>query len=317
MLHRAYRSIVRRVPAVVKAPLKRAALSITGAARGTPAAVAPQSDQADPPTVEISGRDPSNPTAFASPETLAAIRARLDYDPATLLEMGFARRAIAADRAKALIKDHLKRFGGSGEAIAHGTLDYNLTAFDEGNDPVMERPMLLVNALCSIDRLLHNRARLSVLAIGPRSESEIFGLFAAGFSRETTRGLDLFSYSPFIDVGDMHALPYPDNNFDVVIHSFALSYSKDQQLAAREVIRVGKDRAIVAIGDDYRDRAAVSETRKRIFRDEATYTDSCGHILRLFEGHVGRTFINHEPDPPESTAVISVFELAKTDRPFR
>jgi hypothetical protein len=304
MLHAAYRSIVRRLPISLKAPLKKAALSIVG---GAPSRrLMRLAIRSRGPT------DPTNPTAFAETSTLAAIQERLASYPSTILEMGFARQAIAFDRARNLMKN-LKRYGGAGEAIAHNTLDYNLTAFNPGSAPVMERPMLLVAAICSIDKLLHNRDRFTVLVIGPRSENEIFGLFAAGFSPDKTRGLDLFSYSPFIDVGDMHALPYADDSFDVVIHSFALSYSRDQDLAAREMIRVAKNKAIVAIGDEFKDPSdkVISENRERLFRNEATYVTSCDQVLKLFDGHVRRSFIHHDPDPPESVVVISVFELSK------
>ena len=311
MLHAAYRSIVRRLPISLKAPLKNAALSILGGApnqRLMRRVIGPGGST-----------DPTNPIAFAESSTLAAVQDHLARHPSTLLEMSFARQAIAGDRARNLMKN-LKRFSGPGEAIAHNTLEYNLTAFEPGSAPVMERPMLLVAAVCSIDKLLHNRDRFSVLVIGPRSENEIFGLFAAGFSPEKTRGLDLFSYSPFVDVGDMHALPYADDSFDVIIHSFALSYSRTQDLAAREMIRVAKDRAIIAIGDEYKDEAdkVVSENRKRLFQNEATYTRGCDQILKLFDGHVRRSFIHHDPDPPESIVVMSVFELSKPtdlDRP--
>ena len=40
--------------------------------------------------------------------------------------------------------------------------------------------------------------------IGPRNEAEIFMLWSYGFKLENIVGLDLISYSPLIDLGDMY-----------------------------------------------------------------------------------------------------------------
>jgi SAM-dependent methyltransferase len=145
-------------------------------------------------------------------------------------------------------------------------------------------------------------------AIGPRSEIEIFGLWSAGFSRDRIKGLDLFSYSPFIDVGDMHAMPYPDNSFDVVILSEVLPYSKDQSAAVREVLRLCRNKAVVAVATS----TPGENNGRATFKGEATDNQDTSQILGLFDGHVKTVYFRHEAAPPEIMLVMAVFEIAKS-----
>lgn len=78
----------------------------------------------------------------------------------------------------------------------------------------------------------------SLLVIGPRYEPEILMARGLGWEAKGVRGLDTFSYSPLIDVGDMHHLPYADDSFSSIICSWTLSYSSRPQVAAREMERV-------------------------------------------------------------------------------
>lgn len=80
--------------------------------------------------------------------------------------------------------------------------------------------------------------RESLLVIGPRYEPEL--LMARGLGWERVRGLDTFSYSPSIDVGDMHQLPYEDDEFDSILCAWTLSYSSEPAVAGREIARVLK-----------------------------------------------------------------------------
>src|SRR6266576_2376738 len=43
-----------------------------------------------------------------------------------------------------------------------------------------------------------------ILIIGPRNEDDILNLIGHGFKANNITGLDLISYSPLIEVGDMH-----------------------------------------------------------------------------------------------------------------
>lgn len=76
-------------------------------------------------------------------------------------------------------------------------------------------------------------------------------MIAYGFKKNNIRGLDLISYSPLIDLGDMHAMPYDDSSVDIIIAGWVLAYSEDRQAAAKEIIRVTKDGGIVALGASY------------------------------------------------------------------
>ena len=78
----------------------------------------------------------------------------------------------------------------------------------------------------------------SLLVIGPRYEPEILMARGLGWEATSVRGLDTFSYSPLIDVGDMHQLPYKDESYGAVTCAWTLSYSTAPQRAAKEMMRV-------------------------------------------------------------------------------
>ena len=78
----------------------------------------------------------------------------------------------------------------------------------------------------------------SLLVVGPRYEPELLMARGLGWDPQGIRGLDTFSYSPSIDVGDMHHLPYEDASFASAICAWTLSYSSEPQVAADELQRV-------------------------------------------------------------------------------
>ena len=302
MFRPAYRSIVRRLPISFKAPLKRAVLSIVGKQPVGQISEVPVSEPAVA-AVPAALPDGRNLMDFVRPETMTEILSHIS-NPTVLLQMQFARMVIARDRANALLP-LAKKIDEPIPVVIQNAVGYNLAAAHTA--PMLDRPMICTNILSSIERVGKNRATMDVLSIGPRSEIEIFGLWSAGFSRDRVKGLDLFSYSPFIDVGDMHAMPYADNSFDIVVLSEVLPYSKDQKAAANEVLRVCRDRAIIAVATTYTDE----KNDRTTFNHEGTHNQSVGQILGLFDGCAKTLYFRHEPSPPDVMLVMTVFEIEK------
>lgn len=86
-----------------------------------------------------------------------------------------------------------------------------------------------------------------VLLIGPRNEAEIFTFLGNGFGRKTLFSIDLFSYSPLINIMDMHNLKFADNEFDIVYAGWVISYSENRTKAISEMLRVTRPGGVVGI----------------------------------------------------------------------
>ncbi|OGJ62792.1 hypothetical protein A3C37_04720 [Candidatus Peribacteria bacterium RIFCSPHIGHO2_02_FULL_53_20] len=135
---------------------------------------------------------------------------------------------------------------------------------------------------------LHLSKASPVLSIGPRTEGEILNLMAMGF--HNVRAVDLISYSPWVDLGDMHAMPYKDHEFAIVIMGWVLAYSLTQEKAAQEVIRVTRNGGIIVVGVQYH-----TKTLKQFYKK----LESVQEILALFAPHVDRVLFSQDlPDHP-------------------
>ncbi len=93
-----------------------------------------------------------------------------------------------------------------------------------------------------------NFKNLKVLSVGPRSEGEIFNLFANGFEFKNIVGIDLFSYSPLIKLSDMHDMKVGNDQFDLVLMGWCLAYSNNKKKAIEEAKRVLKKNGMLVIG---------------------------------------------------------------------
>ena len=245
------------------------------------------------------------PLSFPSPLLMTVIWWKLRSDPNCLLQVSEIRQVIAKYRADALIRKGVKKTDASHGAIATNTLEYNLQGAVTAS--ALDRPQIMFGVVCGIERVNRHRASMDVLSVGPRSEIEIFGMLGAGFSMDRIKAVDLFSYSPYVDIGDMHHLPYPDSSFDIIFLGWVLSYSRDQQAVAKEIMRVARDRSIIVLAGDYSD----DSQNRAVFENTTSHMQSVEQLLALFEDSVCNVYFRHDPSPPEIAMVMTVFDINK------
>jgi SAM-dependent methyltransferase len=166
--------------------------------------------------------------------------------------------------------------------------------FKAVKDTAVIRSNQLLRPLSVIEPVYSNPEKLDVLSIGPRTEGEILNLVAHGFSRKKIKALDLFSYSSWIDVGDMHKMPYHDCRFDVLVSGFTLAYSDKPQKAADEMLRVARDGAVMAIGVSFMPESFREKMMEKRGFVIATHLFCIQDILKLFEGHVDQIYFSQD-----------------------
>ena len=142
------------------------------------------------------------------------------------------------------LKDKISTFKNASDRVLTNTISYNLKALNDiTTDFCMQRMKWLIYAVLAIETTAkHSR----ILFIGPRTENEILFLKALGY--ENVNAIDLISYSPYITLGDMHNIPFGDEAFDIIICGWTLPYSKQPSIVAKEIVRVAKKNALIAVG---------------------------------------------------------------------
>lgn len=177
------------------------------------------------------------------------------------------------------------------------------------------KPLSVIETLNSDSKLL---------VIGPRNEGDLLCLMGHGFKKKGLRGLDLITYSPLIEIGDMHEMKYEDNSWDAVICGWTISYSKAPEKFAQEAIRVVKNSGVIAIGVEYSDmnyEDSVKLLGYELETKDQKRVNSVAQILALFEGHVDEVFFNHDAPAkishslkglnPKVSSVVAIFSIKK------
>ncbi len=176
-----------------------------------------------------------------------------------------------------------------------------------------ERPDLLLRLLSTIDRLSPDNDR--ILFVGPRAESELLIARSYGFRKQNIRGLDLISYSPQVDLGDMHRMPYGNNSWNAFVLGWVLAYSENPAAACKEIIRTARPGALVAIGVQYHPLSP-EEIGKRLgyIPGAKIRLESTKQILSLFGDHVGPVYVSHDIDDHRRNQpgdILLVFSIKK------
>lgn len=86
----------------------------------------------------------------------------------------------------------------------------------------------------------------SILSIGSRDENELETI-SSFFPKSKVSGLDLFSASTKIKIGDMHDMPFDNNSFDITIAIHNMEHSYDPHKSLGEMHRVTKEGGLLSI----------------------------------------------------------------------
>ena len=101
-----------------------------------------------------------------------------------------------------------------------------------------------------------------ILYIGARTEGELFYFSTLGYDIRRIKCFDLYSYSSFVDIGDMHNLPCLSNSFDTCLLTHCITYSEQPLVAIGEAFRLLKPggRLFISVSLDN----SVSSTKKKL-----------------------------------------------------
>ena len=186
------------------------------------------------------------------------------------------------------------------------------------------RSHIFIRPLSVIENVHENSM---ILVIGPRTEGELLLFVAYGFNPKTIRGLDIITYSPWVDTADMHKMPYADSSWDVLVSGMVISYSADPAQAAREMIRVIKHGGIIAIAVEF----SIGVSREEFMKRDGYVIESgtgdkriqtVARLLELFEGYVDTIFFQQDgyiATPPNTikgsptSTVVVIFSVKKEE----
>lgn len=231
---------------------------------------------------------------------------RLIKNAKQLLHVNAIRYVVALARYWwfALLLRRLRSLDLQSADVATHTVWHNLKGL---TDLAGSRSSKLIRPLSVIDPVLHLGKSARVLTIGPRTEGEILNLLAHGFCLEQIRGLDLISYSPWIQLGDMHAMPYGDDSFDVIIVGWAIAYSENPRKAIQEIVRVARDGAVIALGVEYHPLSADELEAATGYTAGARHRiRSTAELAEFFGGHVDKAYFAQDIRPQDEDKLGSI-----------
>jgi SAM-dependent methyltransferase len=219
---------------------------------------------------------------------------RIDYKESfiQLLRVDGIRLAVSIIRyfTFVVVLKKLRTFDPKSKDIGVNTVLHNLKGLAHIKSLGVNRSSLLVRPLSVLSEL---NSLSKILCVGPRSEGELLNLRSFGF--KNVHGLDLISYSSWVDLGDMHAMPYKDNSWDAMVLGWILAYSDNRKKAAMECVRCTKAGGVIAIGVQYCPQNA-KELSQKLGYDvcDENRLESIDQILELFHGHVDQVYFRQD-----------------------
>jgi len=130
------------------------------------------------------------------------------------------------------------------DGVGKYTVDHNMGALSNRATFGMGNRMALL--LYPLAAALRDIPDARILIVGPRTEDDLYWARALGIPN--VHGLDLFSYSPWIDIGDIHNTAYQNGQFDAVILGWVISYSEQPDVLVAECKRITKPGGYIGFG---------------------------------------------------------------------
>jgi len=195
------------------------------------------------------------------------------------------------------------------DAVAAMTVTHNLKGL---RHVTVSRMAYLIEPLATLWKVGSDS---QVLVVGPRNEGELLYMLSHGFECRQITAVDLFSYSPWVQLADMHELPFEASRFDAAILGWVIAYSDDRPRMVRELVRVLKPGGIVAVGVESNPEPN-AQLRERLgyLPGSADRIHSTQQIIDLFGQHVGEIVLRQDipPDPGGNPGQsILLFAIAK------
>src|ERR1700749_1689596 len=184
--------------------------------------------------------------------------------------------------------------------VAEQVLPYNLGNINIINRGRTERIIAILRSIRGV-----KLAALKTLVVGPRNEAELMLLSSYGSDAAKLTAIDLFSYSPAVQLMDMHALKFPDNSFDAIYSAFVITYSDDIPKAIAESIRVAKDGALIVFSFEHLAAGAGNLFGKN------NLPNGPDSLLEIFDGHVGHVYWKEDFESESRYTSSVVFRLSK------
>lgn len=246
---------------------------------------------------------------------LEAYLASEDFRTNDALRLPRVRDLLTVDRFRNLFGAKMQTR--DSDAVSAVTVEHNSDIDRMFFSELSARPDLISNVLASLNHVRQNSGRMKVLSVGSRTEAEVFSLVNAGFNIRNVTAVDLISYTPAITIGDINALDFPDDSFDVVICGWVLEFCTDIPRAAAELKRVARPGAYMAVGGMHHPVSLDMNAYNRLKRHEdRVWYCSIPAIAEAF--HVAEPdFIFKSGVEPEDLDkrgdVVAIFRNVKTD----
>lgn len=243
-------------------------------------------------------------TVSLSPQFVLSCVKDLIENPSLLMRIDRYRIGLTQQRLQEALAETSGQLQAHSKTDTSDMIENTIRHNVENLDPTIAawRPLGLMGPLLAMDQVMSNMSDIKILIIGPRTEQEILWYISMGLNPDNITGLDLISYSEFVKVGDMHEMPFPDDQFDIVIFSWVLGYSVNQKKAVSEAVRCVKLNGLVGIGEQW-DPTPTSVTTEWMketkgYALEGVETKSTNDLLKLFNDfEIKPRFIN---EPLES-----------------